>query len=278
MPRLEVKWWTPARSVDLKQILDNYLKELQKKSKKNRAPVEFRTDVRLVSRRQLRKAELIGFTWSGHQAAWGVGWRCEDCGRVVVAQVLGAPDENVRPLAEKVVSSMTDHSPDGWDVWGVYGFIFEIPDDFALEKQRLLTGHLEFRFTRGKTKTFGPAGEEFITASRWAMANVLLKEEGMDHWLDSTFPSRHKGIAIERKQSPVKEHEGAILAGKTIAIPQKMKANMIRLVKRKSPPKLSANVWHCTTSNKLFAVECNVTPGDEYLLEDVTDSVVCHEE
>jgi len=257
-PRFEVKWWKPTQSVSLNQVLERYVRELQKKSKRSQPRIEAQVGVRLVSRRKMRKPEMLGFTWMGEQTAWGLIWRCDECDRVVMAQVLGASDENIKSLAERVISSMEDHSSDGWDPWGAYGFLYEIPDDFALDTFRLVTGKLEFRFTRGRLK------EEFISVCRWGMADVLLKEVALEAWLASSFPERYKDLRMDFTTAPVKGHSGAALLGQPRSVRKRIQERAQSVVRRRSPARFIANAWHCAESNKIFSAECNVRPDDDY--------------
>jgi hypothetical protein len=51
MPRVEIKWQQSKGFVDIKGVVDNYLKDLQKKRKKGDAEIETDRDCSVVSRR-----------------------------------------------------------------------------------------------------------------------------------------------------------------------------------------------------------------------------------
>jgi len=268
-PRFEVKWWKPSQAVHLQKVLERYIKEMRKKSRRHRKNVEAQIGIRLVSRRRMKKPEMLGFAWRGEECGCGLIWRCGECDRVVMAQVIGTPEENLTNLADRIIGSVQDHSPDGWDLWCAYGFLFRVPNDFALDSFHLVTGKLEFKFIRG---------DEFISVCRWAMADVLLKGGNLTSWLNTSYLSRLKNMGVEISTARVKSHAGALLVGKPRSLRAKMQERIGAALRRRSVARIVGHVWHCEKSNKIFAAECRVRLGNDDLLPAVTDSINCHEE
>jgi hypothetical protein len=166
-PRVEVKWETPAKAVNVSTTIDTYLKDLQKKARKQRLGLTVEPDVKLLSKRHKRKSSLQCFAWRGDVQAYGVIWYCPQCSRVTMAQVSGGLDENLKPLALDILRSLEDHSREGWDVWSVYGLLCHVPSDFELQGQQLVTGLTQFHFARRQS---------LINVSRYGLADVVLKE------------------------------------------------------------------------------------------------------
>ncbi len=106
--RFELRWEKPPRSVDLAQSVAGFVQTLEKQAKKNKQAFEAAAkEPRLVSRSRKRKSQLVNFGWTGERDSpagqgWGVSWECADCGRVIVAQIIGRGHERpekVRALA-----------------------------------------------------------------------------------------------------------------------------------------------------------------------------------
>jgi hypothetical protein len=168
-PRVEIKWWdkTHEKTVNVAQTVATYLKDLQKKARKQRIDLTVEEEVKLLSKRHKGKSSLQGFAWRGDVQAYGVIWYCPQCSRVTMAQVSGDLQENLRPLAVEILSTLEDHSREGWDVWSAFGLFCHIPADFELQGQQLVTGLTQLHFARRQS---------LIRVSRYGLADVVLKE------------------------------------------------------------------------------------------------------
>lgn len=168
-PRVEIKWWdkTHEKTVNVAQTVETYLKDLQKKARKQRIDLTVEREVKLLSKRHKGKSSLQGFAWRGDVQAYGVIWYCPHCSRVTMAQVSGELGENLRPLAVEILGSLEDHSREGWDVWSAFGLFCHIPSDFELQGQQLVTGLTQLHFAKRQS---------LIRVSRYGLADVVLKE------------------------------------------------------------------------------------------------------
>ncbi|MCS6861596.1 MAG: hypothetical protein NZT92_14905, partial [Abditibacteriales bacterium] len=192
MPRVEIKWQQAGKAgVNLERTLEKFLKGFTKEMSKRKKPIEIRRPVKVVSKRQKRKTDILGFAWQSDHQGCGVLWHCPDCDRIVIAQVLGTLEEDVQQLASKVLSSLEDHGQQEWDTWSVYGLAFQMPQAFLLEKHKLLTGQLELEFTRKKPGLSIANVTQRIIVARWAMADTLLKEGTFEEWMNYSLRQRH---------------------------------------------------------------------------------------
>jgi hypothetical protein len=272
MPRMEIKWQQAGKGgVNLERTLDKFIQGFTKEIAKRKAPVNVERNVKLISKRQKRKGDVLGFHWTADHQAYGVLWHCPDCDRIVIAQVMGGLEEDLQPLAVKVLSSLEDHAHQGWDTWSVYGLEFQMPELFSLEKHKLLTGQLELEFTRKKTQR--------ILVSRWAMADTLLKEGAFEEWMAYILRQRHgKEHRFTLKESTTRHgHAGLIFEGRIKPIIQRVKDASTRFVLRRKPPIIRVLAWHCAPSNKIFATHFFLPQEQERLVEEVTTSVACHD-
>ena len=190
-PRLELRWETPERAVDLDKSVADFIKRIGGDLKKKKHSFDEVPNLQLLSPAKKRKAQLASFGWKSDGAilgqGYGIAWQCEKCGRVVVAQTIGRGSERpgkLQNLASEVFTSMECHGSGGWETWSVFGLRVEIPEEFRLNKSRLLTGRIEFDWTRGAARGMMAyfARDERIALSRHALANVLLQNETLHDW------------------------------------------------------------------------------------------------
>ena len=268
MPRLELKWQKPEGGIDLDKILDTYLRDLQKRSRKRKATFNISRGVKILSRRQKRNKDLRGYTFTGEFEAHGVIWHCRTCGRVVIAQVLGTEESNLGPLAVRVLGSLEDHASDHWDLWAAYGMAFRLPDNFELTKQKLMTGQLELNFTRHKI--------EKLSLARWALAEVLLKGTSLEQWAAKNYKARQGDHKLLCRETTYRGHPGIDVRGDVGKPARRLKEAVQSSVLRQSVPQLRCALWHCTREKKLYAVDTELLPEHEVTLDYVIQSLVCH--
>lgn len=268
MPRLELKWQQPQGPVNLDKVLDTYLKSLRKRTRRRRATFTVTRGVKLLSYRQKRKKELLGYSFAGEYKAHGVIWHCRTCDRILIAQVLGADQSGLKPLAIRVLSSLEDHTNDHWDLWAAYGLYVRIPDDFELVKQRLMTGHLALEFERNR--------REKLSVARWALANVMLKDVTLEQWAAREYPKRHREFKLRYREAEYHGHQGLEVKGDAGRLDRRLKDATKTTVLRQSVPQLRCVLWHCEPENKLFAVDAELLREREAVLDYVQQSLRCH--
>ena len=200
-PRLELRWETPERTVDLEKSVADFVKRIGGDLKKQKHSFEEVPNLQLLSKTKKRKAQLASFGWKSDGATlgqgYGIAWQCEKCGRVVVAQIIGRGGERpgkLQSLTSEVFASMECHGSGGWETWSVFGLRVEIPEEFRLNKARLLTGRIEFDWTRGAARGVMAffARDERIALSRHALANLVLQNESLHDWTRRVVMSADK--------------------------------------------------------------------------------------
>lgn len=262
-PRLEVKWSSES-SVDINKVLDNYLKSLTKKAKRSQ-PLTIDRNAKVVSKKAKPRKVLACFSWEGGARAFGVVWRCETCGRTVIAQVLSRSREDIAPLAREVLTSLEDHSLAGRKTWAVYGFSCQVPEQFKLEEHKLMAGYLEMCFL---------AGREKLKVARWGMANVALKQNSLPEWVESENQDR-RDVTWQSRPGAAKGHEAVLLTGEQRRLAHRLRKGLTQLVRLRPAIAFSACFWHCPESNRIYGVE-NIHRGDKSLLQQIMDSIPCH--
>jgi len=268
MPRLEIKWTATPGFVDLERTVEKYLQTVKKSHKSDDHPFAVERNVRVVSKRQMQKDSLATFAWRASQQAYGAVWVCKQCDQTVIAQVLGRPDEkDLLHTAQRVISSITDHSTDGWTTWAAYGFVCQIPEDFTLAGQQLYSALLKFSFTRDL---------ETIEVARWGMADILLRDKTLDQWLQQELGKELKRYKPISDETQFRGHEAVAFAGTRMPPLQSLKRFALHLIGRQAPQKLLGHAWHCEATNKIFVVYGLFDAANYELADQLRDRIECH--
>ncbi|MGI5820246.1 MAG: hypothetical protein ACOX9R_19340 [Armatimonadota bacterium] len=268
MPRVEIKWQQSKGFVDIKGVVDNYLKDLQKKRKKGDAEIETDRDCSVVSRRQMRKADLNCFAWQGHFHGFGAAWYCEDCQRVMVIQVMARPEEKGEQLAREVISRVEDHPREGWIVWSTYGLQMEVPERFDMSSQKLMAGLIELHFAE--------RGEEIVGA-RWGMANVALRNRTLKQWAVSEISAFHKKIKLDFEETIFRGHPALKVTGYFANPLKHMQSFVMHVAGRPYPEAVRGWVWHCEGENRLYYAGALLDEDHMDIIERVAGSIACPE-
>lgn len=263
MPRLEIKW--AGGNTNITQALDRYLRQLGKTGRKQ-SGIRVQRETRLVSNRQQPGKRLECFSWQGEgKQAHGLIWRCQECRRIVIAQVLGPGGEDLAPLAKGILGSLGDHGSDGWYTWGLYGLTVRVPKEFELTKPKLMSGYLDLQFEAGRRR---------LRVTRWGMAQMALGDRSAQHWVELEYLKR-RDVRWAAKRGDDAEHDSALLVGerrRPLHWPRKMVERLLHLG---IPINFSGKVWHCEHSNRIYAVEEVHLPGRQVWPE-VVRSIECH--
>ncbi|HET6381832.1 MAG TPA: hypothetical protein VFJ58_00440 [Armatimonadota bacterium] len=261
---VRVKWKRVKGKADLKRNLDRYLKLVRRKSK---AGFEINHDIRLPVQRDRADRKPIFFSWKGEAQAVGMIWHCPSCGRVTIAQVDGPGKRNLTLLASQVLGTLEDHALDGYHTWGVYGLAADIPADFALTQNRLLSGYIQLHFSRGRSD---------MLLDRWGLADVALRKVSLEEWVKSRYTKLWKNYRCEINEAEVRGHPGLVVNGDLRSIRERVTAVLLRLVKIGAPTHLTQYVWTCELTNRICSVLVHHSRDEEGLAEEVTGSYVCH--
>ena len=173
---------------------------------------------------------------------------------------------SIAAIASQLFASLHDHSENGYDLWALYDLSVQIPGDFRLLEQKLLSGYLSL--------TFGRHGEKIII-DRWGLANMTLKKFKLEEWLQNNVHVRHKGMQSDEFEGD----QGHTISHYTGRIPLLLLAKLLRDTvgsMRRFPTRYEGGIWHCAESNKIFALQTLRSSKSDALWRDILDRFVCH--
>ncbi len=170
---LRIRWETPRYLYGLDAAMRRYRRAVRRES--NMKMVFEQQDPAVYPIEFGANKELRPFTWNGGEAAFGIAWRCKECNRIVIADVVAPVTARQQRTGRRVLATITDHADAGDTVlWAVYGFAFRTATIYNLDKALLETGRLRFAFR-------GPA-QTWLRVERWGMATHALKKAPLDAW------------------------------------------------------------------------------------------------
>ena len=253
---------------DLRGSLEKMLKDTAKQAKK--AKKEFESNIKP------EKAEgpndertAINFTWTGEGRGQGKIWHCSHCKRILMAQVVGLQKDGgaIGSVAAQLFSTLRDHAEDGHDLWALYDLEMEVPEDFRLESQKLLSGYLHLKFLRGA---------EQIVIDRWGLANMTLKKFTLAEWFRSNALVRLKRLTATSYSDDAEGHEFEAWTGKLTLF------GLIKALRdgrgglRNFPTRYTGGAWTCKESNKIYSVQVLHSAKHKDLWAEVVNRCACH--
>jgi hypothetical protein len=286
-PRLEMRWEPAKGTPDLERSITQSMQRLSREAAKKKQQRTIVDGVRLVSKSRKRKLQLAQYGWIGEREdvigqGWGVAWHCGDCGRVVVAEVMGRgreQSEKVQRLASEVLGSLECHGSGGWQTWSVFDLRLEVPEEFRLSRARLLTGRFEIEWIKPRTGGIGGwlARDQRLTLTRLSLADTLLQNQSLEEWARQTIVQPDKRWAFkEFEETRVRDHPALLAYGKVRDLRRRAGAALLDFLLRRRTPPAELRVWHCQPSNKLFALSSELASINAHVIADVLDSLDCH--
>jgi hypothetical protein len=283
-PRIELRWETPEKPIDLHKSIVTFLTRLERAAKKKKQAFEAADSPLIVAKSRKPKAQLVNFGWTSDGSeplaahGWGTAWQCAECGRVVVAHLIGRASEKPRTAqlkATEIFTALECHGQGGWQAWSVFGLRAEIPNEFVLQRARLQTGKLEIEWQRPLPpgpKNWGVRPER-IVLRRIAAANVLLEHETLGEWAQRTLTGPDKRSRfLPPLEITVGGHEGLLFAGSPKSVKQWL-WHQLRLRLRLDAPPVEMRLWHDKGANKIVALETELSSANEHVPQDVLDSL-----
>lgn len=285
--RLELRWETPAKTPDIPRSVANFLNTLTKDAKKRGAAFHLVEDARVVSKHKKGKTQATSFGWIGDPKApsscgFGAAWFCPVCERVSFAHVVGhAGDrsERISRLASEILGPMECHGEGGWDSWSVFDVRLDVPSEFELARSQLLLNKIELEWVRARP--IGPLGwgrrAERLKVTRWPAASVILADTSLPKWAQRHGRDANKALRLgEGEPDEVNGHPAQVFRGG----PKDPRAAFAqwfldRLARRRTPPG-ELRVWNCELSNRLWALESEVSSANAHVPRDVLESLRCH--
>ncbi len=269
-PRLELKWSQSKqkKSPDLHKVLDDYFR-LVKKNLKKQTHIYIKRDVSLVKEPEFFEGrDVICFNWKGPIRAMGAIWHCQECNRIVIAQINGHLKENLRSLVVKILISIQDHPKGYTNRWSAYNLHAEVPRRYRLEKQKLMSGYLMFSFVDGSRK---------LVIERYGLAEMLLKEVNLEDWFRSTYRKEIRGYGFHLEPTQHDGDEALLLLGQRTRITDQIPFGAMTLIDKIARRiVLFACVWRCNISNRIYVVRVVAKREAEQTAKNVADSIVCH--
>lgn len=286
--RLELRWETSAKEVNIQKSVDGFLNRLGKDAKKRKASFEILPSVVLVGKKNARgRNSITNFGWKSDPdqpagSGYGVAWHCPHCNRVTFAQIIGrGPEkpERVERLAAEVLSSLFCHGKGGWETWSTFDLQLDVPEEFRLGKAQLLLNRLEIEWIRLPAPGLMNLGKppERIAARRYPVANVLLANISLKDWAQNKIGSEHKTLKLTKPQATtLNGHEGYVF----VTVPKDPRVQIRKTLAHKllgrKPLESRLFVWNCTESNKIYVVESELGESNAHVGPDVLESVSCH--
>jgi hypothetical protein len=257
----------PVPKPDLRENLEKMLKETAKQAKKAKSAFDSSLKPEKTEGEHGERT-AINFSWSGGGRGQGKIWYCETCRRVVIAQVVGmAKDQHaITAIASQLFASLHDHAEDGYERWALYDLQADIPADFRLEAQKLLSGYLQLVFSRGA---------ERIVLDRWGLANMTKKKFTLDEWFRNYALVGLKRLTRTEMET-ARGHSVIRYAGR-LSLPGRLKAlREAKLSLRRFPSRYKGGIWECEESNKIYAVQVFCQARSEELWAEVVSRCACH--
>lgn len=258
---LEVRWSAAqGKAPDLMVKGREFLADLEKSCRKNK--IKFDRKIRPDS----DDPDTVVFSWRADRVGQGFLRHCRKCDRVMIVQMLMDREEKVSHLIPAILSSLRDHRDDDRTDWGLYGLEFTVPRGYRIDKQSLMSGYLSLSFKHGAST---------LVVERWALASTLLASDSLQEWYRKDVVPDIKGYVVQMAEESVRGHSGLRIDGRRRGARQAVKALVHSLTLHPHPGLLTGYAWHCTESNRLFAVRATHSEGND-AAETVRDSIVCH--
>jgi hypothetical protein len=262
---LEVKWEKPRGVVSVPAALERYFDRLRRSARKMRQEIRIRENAGGLAAVRPRSQAPISYTWQADRKAFGCIWHCGACGRLVIAELVGEPGDDLSAAAE-IFRELSDHSEDGWNTWALYGLTVPAPAAYEMEKQVLMTGHQRFSLrNRGET----------IHADRWGLAEIALRGTTLQEWFESRESGALQRYAYQVRQTELHGHPALRLTGR-----DRLAFALFKLLRVPATlvwPRFffRGYAWHCPQSNRIYSV-VGEQPRRGLVIDEVVERICCH--
>ena len=283
-PRLELRWESPLKTIDLERSIAGFVERLAKQAKKKKQPFQAADHPAIVAKSRKPNLPLVNFGWTGDACdelaahGWGTAWQCGVCGRVVVAHLIGRGREKPRQaqqLAGELFGSMTCHGRGGWGRWSVFGLKVDTPEAFSFARANLQTGRLEIEWRRAPQPglTGWKSRPERLVLRRFAAANVLLDGDTLADWLPRHLPKSKSTQFSNLEEISGPGEDAVLMTGRPGSAGQRLfLAGRARLLRR-PPGQIQLRCWLDAEQNKILSLESELLPENAHVQGDVLESV-----
>lgn len=295
MPRLELKWaHTRKKKPDLHATLDEYFKLIRKNYKKG-PELSFRRNVTLIKEPEFFEGRnVIGFSWKGGVRANGLIFHAGK--RITIVQVMGRLKENWRPMVLRIFRSIstsintTSNAPH--TLWSAYGLAMSVPNDYKLERQKLLSGYLLFAFVakRSRLRHLIPAAKgvplfterQRLSVERYGPAEVMLgdfkaESNPLEAWFRAKYAKAIRGYGFEVTARTDTDDEYLTLIGQQSRLYDSVPFSpVLALDKVSKRATLAFHLWQCYQSNRIYVIQFVGGADAEGTVQQVAESIQCH--
>ncbi len=269
--------WIPVKGrvtdADLEKRLRQYLDSIEKSARRQK--ISAVVQVKEISdARHPERLGLRGFTWKADKRAVGRIWHCADCGRVVIAQVLGGTRGDFAATAADVLQTLECHAEDaGWRTWSLYDLHTEVPSDYILSgKPQLMNIYVQLPFSRANTL-------DTITVEQWGVANVQLRNAYLDQWFREKNRAQEGMLSYASRESEASGHPALALTGMKTGLAYWTSQGLPQITRLQKPATyFEARVWECPETNKIFLVQSVSRRPQPEVVDAIVARTRCHEE
>lgn len=269
---LEIRWEQPKGAVSIPTALDRYLSELQRAARKSGREFRSRLRPKGLSHVRPREQAPLTYAWEADRKALGCIWHCGECGRLVMAELTGAPDAELS-LAGELLRGIRDHGvpdPDRpgkrQNTWSLYGLTLSAPEAYRMERHTLMTGHQRFELReRGST----------LVAERWGLAHIALRATELRDWHEEQAASTLRRYVYQVEETELHGHAALRFSGRD-RVPYAI-AKVGRAPGAWTWPRfyMQGYVWECPRNNQILAV-FGEQPRGSTLVEMTAQGMCCH--
>lgn len=269
--------WIPIKGrlteADLDKRLTQYLDSIVKGAKRSKTPATTQAKP-LDAPNHPERVGVHSFGWKADRKAVGRIWHCGECGRVLIAQVVGDPRGDFGAVASEALSTLECHAADpDWRIWSLYDLHTELPSDYALgPKLQLMNIYVQLPFVRGLT-------QDAITVEQWGVANVQLRGAYLDRWFRDKNRAQEGQLRYEPRESEARGHPALALTGRRRGLPWWMSHGLPQLTRLQKPATyFEARVWECPESNKIYLVQSFSRRPQPDVVQEIVERTQCHGE
>ena len=300
MPRLELKWaHTRKKKPDLHATLDEYFKLIRKNYKRG-PELSFRRNVTLIKEPEFFEGRnVIGFSWKGGVRANGLIFHAGK--RITIVQVMGRLKENWRPMVLRIFrsirtsinASINGGSNASHTLWSAYGLALSVPNEYKLERQKLLSGYLLFAFVAksSRLRHLIPAAKgvplfterQRLSVERYGPAEVMLgdfKAESnpsltpLEAWFRAKYAKAIRGYGFEVTARTDTDDEYLTLIGQQSRLYDSVPFSpVLALDKVSKRATLAFHLWQCYQSNRIYVIQFVGGADAEGTVQQVAESI-----
>lgn len=271
---VDIRWFPVKGKVtdaEIEKRLDQYLASIEKSARRQKMPAT--TQVKTIEDlRHPERAGLRSFSWKADRKAVGRIWYCEECGRVVIAQIVAGPRDDFNSLAADALHTLECHPADSeWRLWSLYDLLTQVPSDYTLTgKPQLMNIYVQLPFTRGTSL-------DTITVEQWGVANVQLREAYLDQWFREKNRAQEGTLRYEASETEIHGHPALALSGRRTGLSYWSGQALPQLVRLQMPAThFAARIWECPETNKIHLVQSFTRKPQTGVVDEIVERTLCH--